>query len=128
MIKNDLIFIVELKARPQESFVFDTNNQLLYLASSGTTEPIPNYKTILVQHEASVLNSYGHSLVAKYYCPVTLKNGRFCFWVNFTEKYEMLLLGDNTKEVQQTKKSTRSPNNSKASTKAHLSLALWTSN
>lgn len=92
--KDNIIYPKELKARPQESFAFDNDNRLVFRSTGGTTEPIPEYKIILVQYEASALNPYGHSLLAKCYWPVTFKNGGLRFWVNFTEKYGMpILLG-----------------------------------
>ncbi|ROL58614.1 DUF935 family protein [Bacteroidetes/Chlorobi group bacterium Naka2016] len=83
----------ELKARPQEWFGFDIDGNLIYKGKFGNeTEEIPEYKIILVQHEATAINPYGHSLLAKCYWPVTFKNGGLRFWVNFTERYGMPIL------------------------------------
>ncbi len=90
-----LLFPVELKARPQEWFIYDTSGNLkFYNLNTRQAEEIPEYKIINVRYEASAINPYGHSLLSKCYWPVTFKNGGLRFWVNFTERYGMpLLLG-----------------------------------
>lgn len=98
----------ELKARPQEWFAYDTNGKLVFKGKIGTEyEPIPEFKMINVQHEASAINPYGHALLSKCYWPVTFKNGGLRFWVNFTERYGMPILigqyqrGATNEEIQQ---------------------------
>lgn len=97
-----------LKARPQEWFAYDNNCNLVFKGKIGNEfEPIPEYKIINVQHEASAINPYGHALLSKCYWPVTFKNGGLRFWVNFTERYGMPILigqyqrGATNEEIQQ---------------------------
>jgi phage gp29-like protein len=90
---NGKIIPIELKAKPQEWFAFDTNGNLIYNGSNPSERQlVERYKIINVQHEASAINPYGHSLLAKCYWPVTFKNGGLRFWVNFTERYGMPIL------------------------------------
>ncbi|MCX7909863.1 MAG: DUF935 domain-containing protein [Ignavibacteria bacterium] len=98
----------ELKARPQEWFAFDVDGNLLFKGRNGLEySKVPEYKFINVQHEASGINPYGHSLLSKCYWPVTFKNGGLRFWVNFTERYGMPILigqyqrGATNEEIQQ---------------------------
>lgn len=98
----------ELKARPQEWFAYDVDGKLVFKEKFSTeTTQIPMYKIINVQHEATAINPYGHSLLAKCYWPVTFKNGGLRFWVNFTERYGMPILigqyqrGATNEEIQQ---------------------------
>ncbi len=98
----------QLKARPQEWFAYDVEGNLLFRGSHGMQfSKVPEYKIINVQHEASAINPYGHSLLAKCYWPVTFKNGGLRFWVNFTERYGMPILigqyqrGATNDEIQQ---------------------------
>jgi phage gp29-like protein len=102
------IIPIELKARPQEWFAYDVEGNLLLKEKNGLHfSKIPEYKVINVQYEASAINPYGHSLLAKCYWPVTFKNGGLRFWVNFTEKYGMPILigqyqrGATNEEIQQ---------------------------
>ncbi|MCX7880791.1 MAG: DUF935 domain-containing protein [Ignavibacteria bacterium] len=91
--KNGSYYPKELKARPQEWFAYDTEGKLIFEGKYfGESETIPDYKILNVQYEASAINPYGHSLLAKCYWPVTFKNGGLRFWVNFTEKYGMPIL------------------------------------
>ncbi len=84
---------LELKARPQEWFAYDSDGNLIYKGSFfGKQKKVEKYKIINIQHEASAINPYGHSLLAKCYWPVTFKNGGLRFWVNFTERYGMPIL------------------------------------
>jgi len=90
---NGKIIPTELKAKPQEWFAFDSNGNLIYNGSNPSErQVVERYKIINVQHEASAINPYGHSLLAKCYWPVTFKNGGLRFWVNFTERYGMPIL------------------------------------
>ncbi len=91
--QNGKIIPFELKARPQEWFAYDSAGNLIYKGSFfGQQRKVEKYKIINVQHEASAINPYGHSLLAKCYWPVTFKNGGLRFWVNFTERYGMPIL------------------------------------
>jgi phage gp29-like protein len=83
----------DLKARQQEWFAYDSGGNLVFKGKYGEeNRKIPPYKIINVQHEATAINPYGHSLLAKCYWPVTFKNGGLRFWVNFTERYGMPIL------------------------------------
>lgn len=85
-------FPSDLVPRQQEWFTYDFSGRLMLKSTGKNPEDIPPMKIINVQHEASSVNPYGHSLLSKCYWPVTFKNGSIKFWVNFSEKYGMPLI------------------------------------
>lgn len=86
----DRLVPVDLLPKPQEWFSYDRQGKLLFRkAGSIQAVEIPDFKIINVQYEATEMNPYGHSLLAKCYWPITFKNGGLKFWVVFAEKFGM---------------------------------------
>lgn len=79
---------VKIAERKQENFVYDTEGELQYYAK-GTTkpQPIPEYKIINPQHEATAINPYGEGLLSKCYWAVQFKTASQANWVEFAEKF-----------------------------------------
>ncbi|BCB96791.1 hypothetical protein JZK55_17130 [Dissulfurispira thermophila] len=77
-------------SKPQNWFVFDEENKLkLRTKDNVYGESLPEYKFLLIQHNATYHNPYGDPSLAKCFWPVTFKRGGLKFWVIFTEKYGM---------------------------------------
>ncbi|RMD59854.1 MAG: DUF935 family protein, partial [Nitrospirae bacterium] len=80
--------------KPQEWFTFDRENRLLLRNKEKFYEgdPVPEYKFIVVQHNATYKNPYGLPIASMCFWPVTFKRGGLKFWLMFTEKYGMPFL------------------------------------
>lgn len=80
--------------KPQQWFCFDQENRLLLRSKEKffEGEPVPEYKFILVQHNATYENPYGFPEASRCFWPVTFKRGGLKFWIMFTEKYGMPFL------------------------------------
>lgn len=88
-----IIYPQQIIAKPQEWFAYDNNGKIKFNAGLGNDiQEIDEMKILDVRYEASYLNPYGTSLLAKCYWPLTFKNGGLRFWVNFTEKYGMPIM------------------------------------
>jgi len=94
-IKDNKIIPVDIVGKPQEWFIFDSDNKLrlrkringFYIFEEG--ERLPEYKFILLQHNASYVNPYGEKLLSKVFWAVTLKTASRDFWQHMVEKYGM---------------------------------------
>lgn len=87
---DSYILPVKVVGKPQQWFAFDGNNNLLLKTKENTLGiPVPNYKFLLVQHNATYENPYGFPELSRCFWPVTFKKGGLKFWVTFTEKYGM---------------------------------------
>lgn len=93
--KSDRGYIIpeKLIAKPQEAFLVDKENKMVFKKSKGFAE-LPKYKFLDIRYRASFDNPYGDALLSKCYWPLQFKKGSIRFWVNFMEKYGMpLVLG-----------------------------------
>lgn len=81
----------KIEGKPQEWFMFDAENRLLLRTKDNffEGETVPDYKFILIQHNATYKNPYGFPELSRCFWPVTFKRGGLKFWVMFTEKYGM---------------------------------------
>lgn len=81
----------KVEGKPQEWFMFDSTNRLLLRTKDRFFEGeiVPDYKFILIQHNATYKNPYGFPELSRCFWPVTFKRGGLKFWVMFTEKYGM---------------------------------------
>lgn len=88
------ILPARISGKPQDWFLFDEENNLRLRTREKPIEgiPVPPYKFLLVQHNATYENPYGEPLLSKCFWPVTFKRGGLKFWVMFTEKYGMPFL------------------------------------
>lgn len=84
----------KITGKPQQWFSFDQENRLLLRSKEKffEGEPVPEYKFILIQHNATYENPYGFPEASRCFWPVTFKRGGFKFWLMFTEKYGMPFL------------------------------------
>lgn len=80
-----------IQAKPQNWFLFDTEGSLRFRSKENPIdgEPVPEYKFIIVQHNATYKNPYGEAVLSKCFWPITFKRGGIKFWVIFAEKYGM---------------------------------------
>lgn len=85
------ILPAKIQAKPQRWFVFDPegNLRLRTIDNPIEGEPLPEYKFLLVQYNATYENPYGEPTLSKCFWPVTFKRGGLKFWVMFSEKYGM---------------------------------------
>ena len=85
------ILPVKIQGKPQHWFIFDPDGNLKLKTKDNPIEgePLPNYKFLLVQHNATYDNPYGDPALSKCFWPVTFKRGGLKFWAMFTEKYGM---------------------------------------
>ncbi len=88
-------WVVNLKSKPQRRFNFGADGQLrLITRDNYQGEPVPPFKFMITQHEASDDNPYGVRVFSKMYWPWVFKKAGFKFWAIFIEKFGMpLLLG-----------------------------------
>ena len=76
--------------KPQDNFLFDINNNLIYNNNSiNISANNYKYKFILLQNEATFNNPYGVKALSKCFWNITLKKGGLKFWSVFVEKYGM---------------------------------------
>ena len=83
------ILPVQLTAKPQEWFYFDTENNFYFNSKNKEKDIIDlkNPKLLLPRHRATFLNPYGECLLSRCYWNVVFINSSFEFWVRFVEKY-----------------------------------------
>jgi len=83
-----------IQAKPHNWFIFDHegNLKLRTIDNPVYGEPLPEYKFLLVQHNATYKNPYGEPVLSKCFWPVTFKRGGMKFWLIFSEKYGMPFL------------------------------------
>jgi phage gp29-like protein len=72
--------------KPPFWFDFDNKGRLKYY-SNGAFEFVPNKKFILVQHNATYDNPYGHALLTNCLRPYIYKKGALQLWAEFVQKY-----------------------------------------
>ncbi|MBE0538394.1 MAG: DUF935 family protein [Ignavibacterium sp.] len=92
------IIPVDVKAKPQEWFIYNIDNELLlrknegglYLFEEG--EKLPPFKFIIIRNQPSYNNPYGTKLLQKCYWPVTFKRSTIEYWQTMVEKYGMPFL------------------------------------
>lgn len=82
-------WIQDIIAKPLDRFFFDYDNNLKYITADNKKEPIPPYKFILSQHNASYDRPHGEALLSKCFWPWTFKKGGLKFALIFMEKYGM---------------------------------------
>ena len=93
--KNGLFIPTEILDKPQEWFIFNTDNELrlrkykygYYLYEEG--EKLPPYKFLLTQHKPSFTNPYGERILSRCYWPVQFKKGGIEYWQLMMERYGM---------------------------------------
>lgn len=85
------ILPAKILGKPQQWFFFDRENKLRLRTKESLYEgePVPEYKFLLIQHNADYENPYGMPALSRCFWPVTFKRGGLKFWVMFTEKYGM---------------------------------------
>ena len=85
---------VDVVGKPQNWFVFDTENKLRMLTKTNITlgEKLPPNNFLVAAHDATYENPYGFPLLSRCFWPVTFKKGGYKFWVTFLEKYGMPFL------------------------------------
>lgn len=89
----NLIIPVDIKAKPNEWFVFDDENNLkLKTKENMEGELLPDKKFLCPQYNPSYQNPYGERTLSRVFWSVTFKKGGLKFWVIFTEKYGMPFL------------------------------------
>ncbi len=100
-VRDGLTVPVDLVLKPQQWFVYDSDNKLCFWSSSATAavqqnalnssifgiEQLPPRKFVCPRNEADYLNPYGLGLLSRCFWPVTFKRGGWKFWVKFAEKY-----------------------------------------
>ncbi len=82
-------WIQDIISKPLDRFFFDYDNNLKYITAENKKEPIPPYKFILSQHNASYDRPHGEALLSKCFWPWTFKKGGLKFALIFMEKYGM---------------------------------------
>jgi phage gp29-like protein len=93
--RRSMLVPVDIIAKPQEWFFFDSDRKLRYKAEGAPDGiPVPAEKILIVSYEADYINPYGNSLLSKCYWPVFFKTNSLKFWVKFAEKFGMpVMLG-----------------------------------
>lgn len=83
------ILPAELKAKPQEWFYFDAENNFYFNSKRKDKDllDLNNPKLLLPRHRATFLNPYGECILSRCYWNVVFINSSFDFWVRFVEKY-----------------------------------------
>jgi phage gp29-like protein len=88
---DSYVLPTRVEAKPQEWFLFDAENNLKLRTKDSPIfgESLPEYKFLLIQHNATYQNPYGDPALSKCFWPVTFKRGGMKFWAIFAEKYGM---------------------------------------
>lgn len=90
---------VRIEAKPQEWFIFNSNNELrirkkstagIYLYEEG--EPLPEFKFVVNRYHATYDNPYGDKILSRCYWPITFKRAATEFWQLMVERYGMPFL------------------------------------
>jgi len=90
---------VRIEAKPQEWFIFNTNNELrirkkstagIYLYEEG--DPLPDFKFVVNRYHATYDNPYGDKILSRCYWPITFKRAATEFWQLMVERYGMPFL------------------------------------
>jgi len=90
---------VRIEAKPQEWFIFNSNNELrirkkstagIYLYEEG--EPLPDFKFVVNRYHATYDNPYGDKILSRCYWPITFKRAATEFWQLMVERYGMPFL------------------------------------
>ena len=83
------IGIEDLKARCQDIFVFDKDNNLRLLTKEAPLEgiPVPERKFLVFTFDPKYGNPYGTSLLQQVYWPWFFKKHGIKFWAIFVEKF-----------------------------------------
>jgi len=80
----------DILGKPQEWFVFDTENRLrMRTVANYMGELLPDRKFLVPRQEATYDNPYGYPDLSSCFWPATFKKGGLKFWVTFCEKYGM---------------------------------------
>lgn len=84
-----LIVPAELRALPQEWFLFDTEGLLRFRSKERPFEgeELPPRKFLLPRQDASYANPYGFPDLSMVFWPQVFKKGGMKFWLSFTEKF-----------------------------------------
>jgi len=81
----------KIQAKPQEWFVFGSNNELRFRTKDNPVNGIDlsdyPYKFCVAQHKPSYDNPYGDRILSRCFWPLAFKKGGMKFWVTFTEKF-----------------------------------------
>lgn len=92
------IIPVDVKAKPQEWFIYNIDNELLLRKNEGGAylfeegDKLPPFKFIIIRNQPSYNNPYGTKLLQKCYWPVTFKRSTIEYWQTMVEKYGMPFL------------------------------------
>lgn len=90
---------VRIEAKPQEWFIFNSNNELrlrkkstagIYLFEEG--EALPELKFVVNRYHATYDNPYGDKILSRCYWPITFKRAATEFWQLMVERYGMPFL------------------------------------
>ena len=90
---------VRIEAKPQEWFIFNTDNELrirkkstagIYLYEEG--ESLPDFKFVVNRYHATYDNPYGDKILSRCYWPITFKRAATEFWQLMVERYGMPFL------------------------------------
>lgn len=95
---GNMIVPVDIIAKPQEWFAFNSNNELLLRTDASLAgDVVPDYKFICPTHGSTYKNPYGRGVLSSCFWPVTFKKGGLKFFMQFCEKYGMpWVVGEHT--------------------------------
>lgn len=87
--QDNMLVPVDIVGKPQEWFMFDTDNRLRFKSKDSGVEGklLPEKKFLVATQEATATNPYGLGDLAQCFWAATFKKGGFKFWLEFTEKY-----------------------------------------
>lgn len=97
-LQDGKIIPVDVKGKPQEWFIYNTDNELMlrknvngiYLFEEG--EKLPSFKFIISRHQPTYSNPYGQKILTNCYWPVTFKRSTIEYWQTSVERYGMPFL------------------------------------
>lgn len=105
--QDSLLVPVDIVGKPQEWFIFDTDNRLRFKTKDNSIEGelLPEQKFLVTTQEATATNPYGLGDLAQCFWAATFKKGGFKFWLEFTEKYgSPWLVGKHPRQTSETDK------------------------
>lgn len=84
---DDIVIPTDIVPKPFEWFKFDHLGIMYFLANDGKEVICPKNKFIVAKHNASYVNPYGESILARCFYPVIFKKGTMQYWAEFLQKY-----------------------------------------
>lgn len=90
-VRDGMILPKAVVGKPQEWFVFGSENELRFLSKANprTGEPVKMDNFLLARHKPSYKNPYGEKILSRVFWPVSFKKGVLKFWLKMAEKYGM---------------------------------------